>query len=114
MKATFLVLGLLITAPSAFAQMSSFDQRYDFSVSPVGPISIVTQFGESWSRFSFIGFDSKIILDSQDDAAYFVATKGEVFGAHLVQAFKVIRQHNPALQISDLDLAARILEVTVP
>lgn len=113
MKTTVLFLGILLTASGALAQMTTFDQRFGYFVSTIGPVSIVTQNGVSWSRFSFIGLDSKIILDSQDDAAYFVATKGEVCGSHLVQAFKVIRNRIPDLKSSDLELATQILQVTV-
>ena len=109
MNTKALVLAALMMS-GVSAHAFSFDQRYQQSVTTIGPISIMTERGESWSRFSFVGLDSKIIRDSQDDAAYFVATNGEVRGARFVQALDVIRKHNPALAASDLDLANRIIE----
>lgn len=104
-----LIVVAALTLSGVFAQAFSFDQRLQQSVTTIGPISLMTERGESWSRFSFIGLDSKIIQESQDDAAYFVGTEGRVRGARLAQALEVIRKNNPALETSDLSLAYRIL-----
>ena len=51
------------------------------------------------------------IVQAQDDAAYFVATEGEVKGAQLDEALSYLRQTNPELNnASDLEIAAAILE----
>ena len=112
MNAKLLVLTALFTMSAISAQASSFDQRMQMSVTTIGPISLMTERGESWSRFSFVGLDSKIIQQAQDDAAYFVATNGDVRGVRLSQALELIRKSNPALEASDLALANKILAAT--
>lgn len=112
MNAKLLVLTAVLTFTGVFANASSFDSRYDMSVTTVGPISLVSQRGETWSRISFVGVDSKIIVESKDDAMYFIATNGKIRGAMLSQALELIRRTNPALEISDLALAEKIVEAT--
>lgn len=53
--------------------------------------------------------DEKIVLAAREDAASFVASRGEIRGAHLESALQVIRAKAPALQASDLELAEAIL-----
>jgi len=54
--------------------------------------------------------DSKVVQDAHDDAASFVASKGDIRGAHLEAAFNTIRQHVPeARDASDQVLAEAIL-----
>jgi uncharacterized protein (TIGR02448 family) len=112
MNAKLIALAAVLTMSAVSAQASSFDQRMQQSVTTIGPISLMTERGESWSRFSFIGLDSKIIQEAQDDAAYFVATNGDVRGARLSQALELIRKSNPTLEASDLALASKILAAT--
>lgn len=112
MNAKLIILAASLTLTGLFANASSFDQRMGQSVFTIGPISLMTERGQSWSRFSFIGLDSKIIMESKDDAIYFVASDGKVRGAHLGQALELIRKVNPALEISDLALAEKIIEAT--
>lgn len=54
--------------------------------------------------------DSKIVRDAQDDAASFVATNGDIRGAHLEAALDMLRTRVPeARDASDQDLAEAIL-----
>jgi uncharacterized protein (TIGR02448 family) len=54
--------------------------------------------------------DSKIVREAQDDAASFVASNGDIRGAHLESAFDLLRTRVPeARDASDQDLAEAIL-----
>ncbi len=53
--------------------------------------------------------DEKVVRAAKDDAASFVATQGQIRGAHLEAALLHIRGQQPQLQASDLDLAEAIL-----
>ena len=53
--------------------------------------------------------DDKLVLDARDDAARFVASQGELRGAHLEAALLHIRAQQPQLGASDLQLAEAIL-----
>lgn len=54
--------------------------------------------------------DSKIVREAQDDAASFVASNGDIRGAHLESAFNLLRTRVPeARDASDQDLAEAIL-----
>ena len=53
--------------------------------------------------------DDKVVRAAKDDAASFVATQGQIRGAHLEAALLHIRGQQPQLQASDLDLAEAIL-----
>jgi uncharacterized protein (TIGR02448 family) len=61
------------------------------------------------SQVTSAPFDNKLILDSRDDAARFVASQGEVRGARLEAALRWLHEHQPQLAVSDLELAAAIL-----
>lgn len=54
--------------------------------------------------------DSKVVRDAHDDAASFVASRGEIRGAQLEAAFDTLRTRVPeARDASDQDLAEAIL-----
>lgn len=54
--------------------------------------------------------DSKVVRDAQDDAASFVASNGDIRGAHLEAAFETLRTRVPeARDASDQALAEAIL-----
>ena len=54
--------------------------------------------------------DSKVVRDAHDDAASFVASEGEIRGAHLEAAFNTLRTRVPeARDASDQVLAEAIL-----
>jgi len=54
-------------------------------------------------------FDNKLILAAQDDAAAFIASDGQLRGAQLESALTYLRQTQPKLHASDLELAQAIL-----
>lgn len=54
-------------------------------------------------------FDNKLILAAQDDAAAFLASDGQLRGAQLESALMYLRQTQPKLHASDLELAQAIL-----
>ena len=61
------------------------------------------------SKVTTAPFDRKLIIAAQDDAAAFVATDGELRGAQLESALMALRQAEPKLSASDLELAQAIL-----
>ena len=61
------------------------------------------------SKVTTAPFDRKLIIAAQDDAAVFVATDGELRGAQLESALMALRQAEPKLSASDLELAQAIL-----
>jgi uncharacterized protein (TIGR02448 family) len=61
------------------------------------------------SQVTSAPFDNKLILDSRDDAAHFVASHGDIRGARLEAALRWLHEQQPQLAASDLELAAAIL-----
>ncbi len=61
------------------------------------------------SKVTTAPFDRKLIIAAQDDAAAFVATDGELKGAQLESALMALRQAEPKLSATDLELAQAIL-----
>lgn len=54
--------------------------------------------------------DSKVVREARDDAASYVASRGDIRGVQLEAAFDTLRQRVPeARQASDQDLAEAIL-----
>lgn len=53
--------------------------------------------------------DHKLIVAAQDDAGSFVASDGGIRGPFLEAAIAQVRQDNPGLQASDMELANAIL-----
>jgi uncharacterized protein (TIGR02448 family) len=53
--------------------------------------------------------DDKVVREAKDDAASFVASQGDIRGAHLEAAFQRIRGKLPELQVNDMQLAQAIL-----
>lgn len=54
-------------------------------------------------------FDHKLLLAAHDDAAAFIASDGQLRGARLESALNHLRQTQPKLHASDLELAQAIL-----
>jgi len=54
-------------------------------------------------------FDHKLLLAAHDDAAAFVASNGQLRGAHLESALVYLHQSRAKLHASDLELAQAIL-----
>lgn len=51
----------------------------------------------------------KLIVAAQDDASSFVASDGSIRGPYLEAAMQQVRNENPGLKASDMDLANAIL-----
>lgn len=97
----FATAAMLVTAATSHA--SSFIGTTD----AIGGSLVNTIEGTS-DATSSIGND-KIVLDSREDAASFVASGGEIRGAHLQAALNHVRENMPGLQASDMELAEAIL-----
>lgn len=65
--------------------------------------------GYATSQVTTGPFDNKLIIAAQDDAAVFIATDGQLRGAQLESALRYVRQTQPKLRASDLELAQAIL-----
>ncbi|WP_397450808.1 DUF2388 domain-containing protein [Pseudomonas sp. NA-150] len=98
----FSAVALLAVATGASA--SSFVVTTDAVVRAVDASSNATT-NVSNSTFK----DKKIILAARDDAASFVASKGDIRGVHLEAALDAIHQQLPQLNASDAQLAEAIL-----
>jgi len=61
------------------------------------------------SQVTTAPFDNKLILAAQDDAAAFVASDGQLRGVRLEAALANLRETQPKLVASDLELAQAIL-----
>lgn len=55
--------------------------------------------------------NNKIVKQAKDDATSFVATEGRIRGAWLERAFIYVRESNPSLVTTDLNIAKAILVV---
>ena len=53
--------------------------------------------------------DDKLIVAIQEDASSFVASDGQLRGPYLEAALQQLREANPGLQASDMELASAIL-----
>lgn len=94
---------LLTCASGAFA--SSFIVTTDMTVDATKASS------DGTTNVSNSFKDDKIVLEARDDAAAFVASRGEVRGAHLEAALRHIRSKLPTLAADDLQLAQAILVI---
>ncbi|CAM3456970.1 Holliday junction resolvase [Pseudomonas floridensis] len=65
--------------------------------------------GYATSQVSSSPFDNKLVMAARDDAAVFVATEGQIRGARLESALRILRQSHVKLRASDLELAQAIL-----
>ena len=96
----FFAAGLLL---SGGASAASFTATTDMVVG--GLINTVDATSDLTSSLR----DDKLVLDARDDAARFVASQGDLRGAHLEAALRHIRSQQPELGASDLQLAQAIL-----
>lgn len=65
--------------------------------------------GYATSMVTSAPFDHKIVAAARDDAAAFIASDGQWRGARLESALGYLRQSQPKLHASDLELAQAIL-----
>ncbi len=94
----FVTASLLAFAASASA--TSFVVTTDAIVGAIGATSDATSSSTK---------DDKIVKAARDDAASFVASQGDIRGAHLQAALAHIRAQQPQLQASDMQIAEAIL-----
>ncbi|MNL43267.1 hypothetical protein D3C87_1657730 [compost metagenome] len=123
-KFVLLVLGFVITSP-AMAFEASMGSIYDVATGVCGgnqlcqvysgstlmatasPVLLVVGTVDSLIKISQANL--KLIVDSQEDASYFVASNGEVRTANMEVALQVIRIENPQLRASDFEIAKAII-----
>jgi uncharacterized protein (TIGR02448 family) len=89
-----------LLAFAASASATSFVVTTDAIVGAIGATSDATSSSTK---------DDKIVKAARDDAASFVASQGEIRGAHLQAALTHIRAQQPQLQASDMQIAEAIL-----
>lgn len=97
------LLSLLVIAPITCLLWTAQAQALDTTVQSLVMTGYVT------SKVTTAPFDRKLIVAAQDDAAAFIATGGELRGAQLESALMALRQAQPKLSASDLELAQAIL-----
>ena len=61
------------------------------------------------SQLTSLPFENKLVVEARDEAASFVASHGQVHGARLEAALRWLRDNQPELAASDLELAEAIL-----
>ena len=85
---------------AASASATSFVVTTDAIVGAIGATSDATSSSTK---------DDKIVKAARDDAASFVASQGDIRGAHLQAALTHNRAQQPQLQASDMQIAEAIL-----
>lgn len=78
-------------------------QAFDTTTAGVVATSYVT------SQLTSLPFENKLIVEARDEAASFVASAGQAHGVRLEAALRWLRQSQPELTASDLELAQAIL-----
>lgn len=78
-------------------------QAFDITTAGVVASGYVT------SQLTTLPFENKLIVEARDEAASFVASGGQARGARLEAALRWLRQGQPELTASDLELAQAIL-----
>ncbi|WP_137806636.1 DUF2388 domain-containing protein [Pseudomonas sp. G(2018)] len=97
---------LLLTSAFLAANYSGSACAFDaFNLSTQGIVAS----GYATSMVTSAPFDHKLLLAAQDDAAAFIASDGQLRGAQLESALRYLRQTQPKLHASDLELAQAIL-----
>ncbi|SDU34684.1 conserverd hypothetical protein [Pseudomonas pohangensis] len=102
MKLRLLAAATLLALSSAQAGATSFVVTTDWLSDATGSTSDATS-------SSTKDDDEKIVRAAKDDAASYVASQGQIRGAHLEAAVNLIRSKQPQLQASDMQLAEAIL-----
>jgi len=94
------LLAATVLTLAASASATSFVVTTDAIVGAIGATSDATSSSTK---------DDKIVKAARDDAASFVASQGDIRGAHLQAALTHIRAQQPQLQASDMQIAEAIL-----
>ena len=92
-----------LTLATALCCACGFAQAFDATLGGVVASSYVT------SQMTSLPFENKLIVDARDEAASFVASAGQLHGARLEAALRWMREQQPELVASDLELAEAIL-----
>nr|WP_184681166.1 DUF2388 domain-containing protein [Pseudomonas fluvialis] len=100
MRSIRLLSSAALLAFAASASATSFVVTTDAIVGAIGATSDATSSSTK---------DDKIVKAARDDAASFVASQGDIRGAHLQAALTHIRAQQPQLQASDMQIAEAIL-----
>lgn len=97
---------LLITSVFFAANCPGSALAFDaFNLSTQGIVAS----GYATSMVTAAPFDHKMLLAAHDDAAAYIASGGQLRGAQLESALRYLRQTQPKLHASDLELAQAIL-----
>jgi uncharacterized protein (TIGR02448 family) len=108
MKSVLVIIATLISM-QAFAKETIFDTTGAVTILPTvaSAVSSMTSTSHMDCGRDYCG--DKLIIAAKDDAANFVASEGKKRGVHLNTALEFIRNQQPALQASDIELAQAIV-----
>ena len=113
-KQMILVLILSSISLSLFAKGNeAILEASRITISPFAATALLTGYGSISVTASYcIASDDcrNKVVAAREDAAYFVASEGEVKTAALDEALAAIREVQPALDLSDIELAVLMLQ----
>lgn len=69
----------------------------------------LTATSQTTTAKAVVGDKDMLILEAQDEASNFIASRGTIRGPRLEKALREIRTQNPNLRLSDTDLAEKIV-----
>jgi len=97
---------LIVTSAFLAANCTGSANAFDaFNLSTQGTVAT----GYATTLVTAAPFDHKLLIAARDDAAAFIASDGQLRGAQLESALRYLRQTQPKLHVSDLELAQAIL-----
>ena len=70
---------------------------------------IISSGATTASTYLTFRHDHKLIVAAQDDAGSYIASDGAIRGPYLEATLRQLRQQQPQLQASDMELASAIL-----
>ncbi|MNS79958.1 hypothetical protein D3C72_1136240 [compost metagenome] len=112
MKITMAVIALMMTLSSVSqASKDDYAAAYEaifttgaITCFPLIPLTIVTNISQGRGPFEL-----KMVLEAQEDLAYFIASEGQERPARLGRALEYVRQTVDVGAASDIEIATRIL-----
>jgi len=97
---------LIVTSAFLAANCTGSAHAFDaFNLSTQGTVAT----GYATTLVTAAPFDHKLLIAARDDAAAFIASDGQLRGAQLESARRYLRQTQPKLHVSELELAQAIL-----
>jgi uncharacterized protein (TIGR02448 family) len=109
-----IVIATLVLA-GVSAQATEISQIYTESASSTVDftlaIPLVTSGGVIYTSASISGETYKLIVAAKEDTAVYLASEGQVRAAGFSAAIEALRNENPALSASDLDVAQAMLKL---